>query len=419
MAITFFTHSIKENSPVWVRVREGRLVDAKARTLITVQTDRLVKGKVLLHRINSGSKDVLKQKNYSLSIAQQKMDSLKREIQNALNNREADDIINKDWLKNIVQPSKNTNLLSTNIDAFLDFKKSRVERNTFIIYKALKRHLNGFEKEHKTTLIVGKLDLNFRDKFLKYLNDNGYSNGTIILYIRSLVSVLKFAKRRNIKVSNDIEFFKEGLRKKKSLNVYLTLDEIDKIYRLKGLSAKEDLARDWLVISCNIGQRASDLFKATKSSLNADGNILTIQQQKNANSKPIQIPLLPQVLEILQKYNGDFPPLLSESIKNNFNYYGQLVKKVCQKAELNDEIKTLQYKSAKNKSGIITKKKWELVSSHIGRRSFATNMYGSLPTALIMNLTGHLTESSFLLYIDKQRYIDIEDLRSQMIDAMK
>ena len=75
MAITFFTHSIKENSPVWVRVREGRLVDAKARTLITVQTDRLVKGKVLLHRINSGSKDVLKQKNYSLSIAQQKMDS--------------------------------------------------------------------------------------------------------------------------------------------------------------------------------------------------------------------------------------------------------------------------------------------------------------------------------------------------------
>ena len=161
------------------------------------------------------------------------------------------------------------------------------------------------------------------------------------------------------------------------------------------------------------------MFKANKSSLNADGNILTIQQQKNANSKPIQIPLLPQVLEILQKYNGDFPPLLSESIKNNFNYYGQLVKKVCQKAELNDEIKTLQYKSAKNKSGIITKKKWELVSSHIGRRSFATNMYGSLPTALIMNLTGHLTESSFLLYIDKQRYIDIEDLRSQMIDAMK
>ena len=174
---------------------------------------------------------------------------LKREIQNALNNRSADDIINKDWLKNIVQPSKNTNLLSTNIDAFLDFKKSRVERNTFIIYKALKRHLNGFEKEHKTTLIVGKLDLNFRDKFLKYLNDNGYSNGTIILYIRSLVSVLKFAKRRGVKVSNDIEFFKEGLRKKKSLNVYLTLDEIDKIYRLKGLSAKEDLARDWLVIS--------------------------------------------------------------------------------------------------------------------------------------------------------------------------
>ena len=419
MAITFFTHSIKENSPVWVRVREGRLVDAKARTLITVQTDRLVKGKVLLHRINSGSKDVLKQKNYSLSIAQQKMDDLQRTIQNALNNRSTDDIINKEWLKNIVQPSKNTNLLSTNIDAFLEFKKSRVERNTFIIYKALKRHLNAYEEYSKTTLIVSKLDLNFRDKFLSYLNENGYANGTIILYIRTLVSVLKFSKRRGVKVSNDIEFFKEGLKKKKTLNVYLTLDEIDRIYSLKGLSAKEDLARDWFVISCNIGQRASDLFKATKSSLNANGNILTIQQQKNANSKPIQIPLLPQVLEILKKYNGDFPPLLSNVVKNNFNYYGKLIKEICKKAELNEEIKTLQYKSDKNSSEVTTKKKWELVSSHCGRRSFCTNFYGKIPTPLLMMISGHQNENTLLLYIDKQRHIDLYDLREKMLEVIK
>ena len=421
MAITFFTHSVKENSPIWVRVRESK-IDAKTRTLITVQTDRLVKGKILLHRITSGepeTKVLLRQKNDSLNIVQEKMDSLRREIQNALNNREADDIINKEWLKNIVQPSKNTNLLSTNIDAFLEFKKSRVEQNTLNIYKALKRHINAYERHSKTTLIVGKMDINFRDKFLSYLNENGYANGTIILYVRALVSVLKFAKRRGVKVSNDLEFFKEGLKKKKTLNVYLTLDEIDRIYKTEGLSVKEEIARDWLVISCNIGQRASDLFKATKSSLNADGNILTIQQQKNANSKPIQIPLLPQVLEILKKYNGDFPPLLSENVKSNFNYYGKLIKEVCKKAELNDEVKTLQYKSGKNDSDYTHKKKWELVSSHIGRRSFATNYYGKIPTALIQSLTGHLTEASFLLYIDKNRVVDLDDLRSQMMNAMK
>ena len=419
MAITFFTHSVKENSPIWVRIRESK-TDAKTRTLITVQTDRLVKGKILLHRITSGEpqhKVIMRQKNDALNIVQEKMDSLKREIQNALNNRSADDIINKDWLKNIVHPSKNTNLLSTNIDAFLDFKKSRVERNTFIIYKALERLLNGFEKEHKTTLIVGKLDLNFRDKFLKYLNDNGYSNGTIILYIRAIVQILKFAKKRGVKVSNDLEFFKEGLKKKKTLNVYLTLEEIDKIYKLEGLSAKEGIARDWLVISCNTAQRVGDLFKFNKSNLNAEGDVLTVQQTKNQNSKPIQIPLLPQVLEILEKYDGDFPPLLSNVVKNNFNYYGKLIKEVCKKAKLNDEIKTLQYKSAKNNSGVVTKKKWELVSSHCGRRSFCSNMYGKIPTPLLMMISGHKEESTLLLYIDRDRIIDIPNLRAMMLKA--
>jgi len=419
MAITFFTHSVKENSPIWVRVRESK-TDAKTRTLITVQTDRLVKGKILLHRVTSGEpqhKVIMRQKNDALNIVQEKMDSLKREIQNALNNRSADDIINKDWLKNVVQPSKNTNLLSTNIEAFLDFKKSRIEQNTFIIYKALERLLNSFEKEHKTTLIVSKLDLNFRDKFLKYLNDNGYSNGTIILYIRTLVQILKFAKKRGVKISNDLEFFKEGLKKKKTLNVYLTLEEIDKIYKLEGLSAKEDIARDWLVISCNTAQRVGDLFNFNKSNLNAEGDVLTVQQTKNQNSKPIQIPLLPQVLEILQKYNGDFPPLLSNVVKNNFNYYGKLIKEICKKAKLNDEIKTLQYKSAKNNSGVVTKKKWELVSSHCGRRSFCSNMYGKIPTPLLMMISGHKEESTLLLYIDRDRIIDIPNLRAMMLKA--
>ena len=44
--------------------------------------------------------------------------------------------------------------------------------------------------------------------------------------------------------------------------------------------------------------------------------------------------------------------------------------------------------------------KYELISSHTGRRSFATNMYKrGLPTLMIMSITGHNTEISFLKYI--------------------
>ena len=70
-------------------------------------------------------------------------------------------------------------------------------------------------------------------------------------------------------------------------------------------------------------------------------------------------------------------------------------------------------------SKIVTKPKYELIGSHIGRRSFATNYYGKIPTALIMSVTGHLTESSFLMYIDRERLIDKKNLMNQLINATK
>jgi hypothetical protein len=45
--------------------------------------------------------------------------------------------------------------------------------------------------------------------------------------------------------------------------------------------------------------------------------------------------------------------------------------------------------------------KWQLMSSHVCRRSFATNTYGKLPTPLIMQITAHSTEKMFLGYIGK------------------
>jgi hypothetical protein len=44
--------------------------------------------------------------------------------------------------------------------------------------------------------------------------------------------------------------------------------------------------------------------------------------------------------------------------------------------------------------------KWETITSHIGRRSFATNFYGKIPTPLLLHATGHSTEEVFLKYIN-------------------
>ena len=57
-------------------------------------------------------------------------------------------------------------------------------------------------------------------------------------------------------------------------------------------------------------------------------------------------------------------------------------------------------KQKRKKEGVYAKH--QLITSHVCRRSFATNLYGTpMPTALIMQITAHSTEKMFLNYIGK------------------
>ena len=45
--------------------------------------------------------------------------------------------------------------------------------------------------------------------------------------------------------------------------------------------------------------------------------------------------------------------------------------------------------------------KFEYISTHTGRRTFATIHYNKIPTPIIMRVTGHKKESTFLQYINQ------------------
>ncbi len=112
------------------------------------------------------------------------------------------------------------------------------------------------------------------------------------------------------------------------------------------------------------------------------------------------IPLHKKVKDILKNNNGNFPRPISDQKYNDY------IKEVCKIAEINELVigsKKLETKESSKKYRNKTKEfmKWELVSSHIGRRSFATNFYGEIPTTYLRAITGHTTESSFLTYIGK------------------
>ena len=63
-----------------------------------------------------------------------------------------------------------------------------------------------------------------------------------------------------------------------------------------------------------------------------------------------------------------------------------------------DDITTTITRGGKRVSSVV--KKYQLITNHTARRSFATNLYlAKVPTLAIMKMTGHKTEKSFLKYI--------------------
>ena len=128
-----------------------------------------------------------------------------------------------------------------------------------------------------------------------------------------------------------------------------------------------------------------------------EGKHLLEFTQKKTN-KLTTIPIHPKVLEILKKRNGKLPYVISDQKYNDY------IKEVCEIAELNELTKGSKKVETKSGSRIYRKQegvyeKWELVTSHIGRRSFATNFYGTIPATYLINMTNHSFEAMFLNYI--------------------
>lgn len=105
-------------------------------------------------------------------------------------------------------------------------------------------------------------------------------------------------------------------------------------------------------------------------------------------------------MPIFTYLNGEFPRAISDQPYNRF------IKEVCKKAGLTYKIigskKELLNDTDSNWRKMTGKyEKWELVTSHIGRRTFATNHYDKIRASLLAHATGHKSQTIFLKYMRK------------------
>ena len=275
------------------------------------------------------------------------------------------------------------------IELYILSRKELVCSSTLKRYKVFKRLLKRFEGFAAKRWMIEDLNMEFVNDFLFFGKEEEYSENTIYRTIHFVKTILNFAERKGIRTCvRELE-----VRREKQSKQVITLTESE-IAQIEQTEVPKHLqaAKDWLLISCFTGQRFSDFmhFDSQKLNLIKGKSCLLFVQQKT--KKEILLPLHPTVLNTLKRNENHFPKLM------DIQRYNHDIKEIARLAKLNEAIK------AKKRSGFRTKEvnaeKWEILSSHIGRRSFATNFYGKIPTPLLMEATGHSTEQMFLRYIN-------------------
>ncbi len=320
--------------------------------------------------------------------------------------------INKDWLIAQIDYYYNPPItdkqiprgLINYIDFYIDKRKEEIKRSTIKKFEVLKSKLLIFENDRKKQILIKDINDNFKDEFVNYFKQKLYSFSTLQRDVKHIKTLCMHANFLGIETHLQLPKLKYEVDKDKTKveKIYLTFEDLTKIENISKEKLTDNLerAKDLLIISCFTGQRISDFMRFTKEQIRIeDGKHLLEFRQKKTDKLTI-IPLHPKVLEILNKRNGDFPRRISDQ------KYNTLIKKVCKLAEINNLIKGSKMVETEKGSKIFRKQsgiyeKHELVTSHIGRRSFATNFYGKIPTTFLINITNHSSEVMFLNYIGK------------------
>ncbi len=414
MKVKFFI--VKGKNPVcqiYIRLWKSKQIDQKAKTGLTVlYTNWDKKNEKVRNKANATDKDFTNNKLLELKTF------VNARFNEQYNNGEP---IGAKWLKNAVEVFFNRATdkdpariyLTEWVKIFIENAPKRLNKGKPISPNTIKKYVTAYNKLTAYENFIGK-KIAFSDVTVNFYHDLvDYLRNELKLATNSAFSVITALKFfcgtidfEGLEIPNHYKKF--SVRREIPKDIYLTNDEIKRIFEYD-FSDKPylDNARDLLIIGLNTGLRVSDFMRLDLSHIEDD----TIRIKALKTGKIAEIPINKQIADTLQKNGGNLPHHISEQ---KFNKY---IKEIGRIVGIDNEVQgaksmcvdenTKQYRKVQG-----TYKKWELITSHICRRSFATNLYGEVHNSVIMAITGHSTEKQFLQYIKKTATENAEILRN-------
>lgn len=300
--------------------------------------------------------------------------------------------------------------LNETISAYIEFAKSNpigrsgkpAAPNTLKTYRSSLRIIEGYQTATKTTLSVTDVNQEFYNEFIEYMNVLKYKIAYTSKVLDPVKRALNWAHQSGVEIHDDVLF--NRLKKYHSdsyLHPIISKQELNHLSSLE-LTGSLEKTRDLLIIGCWTALRVSDLMKINRVKVHKDeeGEYIQVESTK-VKGTYIEVPLHKQVRAIRKRWKG-WPPVFNEQ---DFN---RRLKKLGKLADMTE----VMYGEVSRKTTVKGKEvmriakgnyqKWELLTSHCCRRSWATNMYGVLEIGDIMQVTGHTSEATFRRYIHQK-----------------
>tara|TARA_R100000655_G_scaffold107648_1_gene158366 strand:- start:1959 stop:3089 length:1131 start_codon:yes stop_codon:yes gene_type:complete len=285
------------------------------------------------------------------------------------------------------------------LDYFIDNSKNKISPSTLRQYKSSIKTFIEFENHIGLELQFSSFNMELYDSLIDYYyNVRKNANNTIGNRIKHLKAILNYAYKRDY-IKNRL-FDSYAKPSSQTDDIYLTFDEYKDIESVELDNKSDDIVRDLFLVGCESGLRFEDYSNLRRDNFKDD--LLTVITLKT--KQKVTVPVSPTLKRILKKYGSSFPTFKRNSL---FNIK---IKEVCKKAGI--DTKTTLKKDVNGTMVDVSKPKYEWVSTHTARRSFATNYYMETDAQIydIMSITGHKTEKQFLNYIKKNRKEPIKSL---------
>lgn len=308
------------------------------------------------------------------------------------------------------------------IDEYVAKNKGLIKPRTLQAYSNLNNHLKGYIEKKKDKPAFESFTYSKIKAFHAYLIETGINNTTIGKLISTLKTLIKAAVREDKKIQVCPDFRDYSVTRKDSdhevialsqdeFNALLDLDLTDydkqdyyNAYRENGVEQISvsyrtlDRVRDLFVFSCVTGLRYSDLAGLRREHIRNN----TIYKKSVKTGQLLEIPLNAISSFILEKYSDELLPLPEYSNQRANDY----LKTLGRMAGINETIERSREYGTETRSTI--HKKYELMSLHMGRRTFASlTLEKGVASQDVMSLTGHKKFASF------KRYMNISSKQKQ------